>query len=136
MLNGNGEGFINHVAFPSLAQPSYAPAGTTLACVNTIGITEPSGSDLLVRIRDELSHWFGWTVSTWRHLQTYRIPYALPDQSPTSLARTKPSLDLGNGIYRCGDYCETGSIEGAIQSGLAAADRISHRDPARMPTDR
>jgi phytoene dehydrogenase-like protein len=136
MLNGNGDGIINHVAFPSLAQQSYAPAGMTLASVNTLGVTGLSGSELLARVRNELVHWFGWTVSTWRHLQTYRVPYALPDQSSQSISHSGLPLELGDGVFRCGDYCATGSIEGAIQSGLAVADLLCSRHPARMPTDR
>lgn len=124
MLNGNGEGMINHVAFPSLAQSSYAPAGWTLASVNTVGLPEAMGLTCVEQVLTELEHWFGWSVRTWRHLQTYRIPYALPNQSPVALTARNVDIHLGNGLYRCGDYCETASIEGAIQSGLKVANQI------------
>ncbi len=124
-------GRINHVAFPSLSQPTYAPSGSVLASVNTLRSTELSGMSadlsgeaLVEEIRNELEHWFGWTVRTWRHLHTYHIPYALPDQSPQALAAGPHPIHLAKGVFRCGDYCETGSIEGAIQSGLNAAQAI------------
>jgi phytoene dehydrogenase-like protein len=125
MLNGGGDGCINHVAFPSLAQPSYAPPGWTLASVNLVGLSKEFGLEMVEQVQNELEHWFGWTARLWRHLQTYRIPYALPDQSPVAFAGPRKAVFLGDGIYRCGDYCEVASIEGAIQSGLAVADAIS-----------
>ncbi len=125
MLNGSGDGRINHVAFPSLAQPTYAPRGWTLASVNLVGLSKDLGIDTVHQVQNELESWFGWTARLWRHLQTYRIPYALPDQSPAASAGTRKAVCLGDGIYRCGDYCEVASIEGAIQSGLAVADAIS-----------
>jgi predicted NAD/FAD-dependent oxidoreductase len=45
----------------------------------------------------------------------------------------KPNPVIGEGLYSCGDYCDvtgvgyTGSIEGAIRSGLAAADSVLHQ---------
>jgi phytoene dehydrogenase-like protein len=128
MLNGNGQGRINHVAFPSLAQPSYAPRGWTLASVNLIGLPHDFGLDTIDSTLQELEHWFGWTVRTWRHLQTYRIPYALPNQSPAATTQPRLAMSLGDGIYQCGDYCEVASIEGAIQSGLAVANAVSDAD--------
>jgi phytoene dehydrogenase-like protein len=131
MLNGGRIGMINHVAFPSLAQPGYAPRGCTLVSVNTVGLVKPAGMELVHELREELEHWFGWTVRTWRHLQTYRIPYALPDQTPASLGMAKQEVvDAGEGLFLCGDYSATGSIEGAIQSGIAAASRVVERGVA------
>ncbi len=127
MLNGSGDGHVNHVAFPSLAQPSYAPRGWTLASVNLVELPKNYGTDIAHEVLRELEHWFGWTVQTWRHLQTYRIPYALPDQSPPSAVGLPIPNHLGDGLYRCGDYCHTASIEGAIQSGLAVAELVSQR---------
>lgn len=130
MLNGNRDGLINHVAFPSLAQPNYAPHGWTLASVNTIGLTQRLGMEAIDNVVSELEHWFGWSVQTWQHLRTYRIPYALPDQSAPSLTDTTDGLQLPQGIHLCGDYCATASIEGAIQSGIAAARKVIAIDPA------
>lgn len=125
MLNGSGENRINHIAFPSLSQASYAPKGWTLASVNLIGLADHFGDEIVREVWSELEQWYGWTVRTWQHLQTYRIPYALPDQSSTAIATSPKVEHLGDRIYRCGDYCEVASIEGAIQSGIAVADLLS-----------
>ena len=113
---------INHVAFPSLVQSSYAPRGQVLASVN-INRTIPIDSDALVsKVRSELEHWFGWTVTSWRHLRTYLVPYAFINPSEPLWSDEPRGALLGNGrIVTCGDYMQTSSIEGAIQSGLLAA---------------
>lgn len=123
MLNGDGVGPVNHLSFVSFAQPSYAPKGLSLVSVNTIGNAEEFDLPLEASVRDQLTDWFGSSVATWRHLRTYRIPYALPNQTREAIAETPDPL-VSDGIYRCGDYCVSGSIEGAVQSGLRAATKI------------
>jgi predicted NAD/FAD-dependent oxidoreductase len=90
-----------------------------------VGLADDFGEATVHEVQKELEQWFGWTVQTWRHLQTYRIPYALPDQRSAAIADYPNANHLGDRIYRCGDYCEVASIEGAIQSGLAVADLVS-----------
>ena len=124
VLNGEARGVINNLCFPSFAQSSYAPSGKALLSVSTVGQTESPGSDLLALVREQLVEWFGPRANAWRHLRTYRVPYALPNQSPASLAVAENQTKISERVWRCGDYCETGSIEGAIQSGLATANQI------------
>ncbi len=124
LLNGDAIGVINNLCFPNFAQPAYAPGGKSLLSVSTIGQTEITGSDLLASVRAQLIDWFGLRAESWRHLRTYRISYALPNQSPRSLASKVMHSRISHSVWRCGDYCETGSIEGAIQSGLKTAKEI------------
>lgn len=134
MLNGNPFGRIHHVAFPSDAQSSYAPSGKALLSVNLVGEQDLVSDDLLAAVRKELVEWFGWEADLWRHEQTYSVPFALPRPLGESIASTVsskiPCAVIGEGLYRCGDYCDvagvayTGSIEGAVQSGLRAADSV------------
>jgi predicted NAD/FAD-dependent oxidoreductase len=65
-----------------------------------------------------LVEWFGDQAASWEHIRSYSIPYALPVQS---LSNITPPLANGN-IILCGDYCETPSIQGAMNSGLRAAE--------------
>jgi hypothetical protein len=113
---------INHVAFPSLVQSSYAPRGQVLASVN-INRSIPLDTDALVsKVRSELEHWFGWTVTHWRHLRTYQVPCAFINPSePLQPYEPRGVLECNGRIVACGDYMQTSSIEGAIQSGLLAA---------------
>jgi len=129
VLNGESNGVINNLCFPSFAQPAYAPPGKALLSVSTIGQTESPGTELLALVREQLSEWFGSRASSWRHLKTYRIPYALPNQSLASFASSDKQTKISRQIWRCGDYCETSSIEGAIQSGLNTANQMLSIEP-------
>jgi len=124
VLNGDRIGPINNLCFPSFAQPSYAPPGKTLLSVSTLGNIESTGEALLDGVRAQLIDWFGTPAQHWRHLRSYRIPYALPDQTPRALAGRVASIRMDEKVWRCGDYCETGSIEGAIRSGITTAQLL------------
>ena len=116
---------INHVAFPSLVQPTYAPEGKVLASVNINGHRDISGRELIDRVQTQLEHWFGWTVSTWQHLRTYSVPCAFTNPADPLMPTPQRGLfQIDRNVFACGDYTTTASIEGAIQSGLLAADAI------------
>ncbi len=114
-------GVIGSVVVPSDVAPQYAPPGKALISVST---TEAADSEVsgpsLKRVRDQLVNWFGGAAQHWQHLRSYAIPYALPVQSLRNLT---PPLAHGN-IVLCGDYCETPSIQGAMNSGLRAAEAV------------
>ncbi|MCY2973110.1 MAG: NAD(P)/FAD-dependent oxidoreductase [Planctomycetota bacterium] len=121
VLNGEAEGPINNLSFPSFAQPSYAPPGQHLASVSIYGDFVSSPKEIVEATRDHLRKWFGPDVDRWRFLRSYRITHALPSQSLESLSQS--SAYQGNrsttgfvrpGVYRCGDYCESASIEGEL----------------------
>lgn len=134
MLNGNAYGRIHHVAFLSDAQASYAPAGKALISVNLVGERDLVSDELIAAVRRELIEWFGWEAQLWRHEQTFSVPFALPrpmgETIATEASSVNPSAVIGEGLFRCGDYCDvvgggyTGSIEGAIRSGLSAAESV------------
>jgi phytoene dehydrogenase-like protein len=110
---------ISNVVVLSDVAPQYAPPGRTLISVST---SQPAGYDVsgegLAMVRKQLIGWFGDQAAAWEHLRSYSIPYALPVQS---LSNITPPLANGN-IILCGDYCETPSIQGAMNSGLRAAE--------------
>lgn len=110
---------ISNVVVISDIAPQYAPPGRTLISVST---TQSAGFDVsgegLIPVRNQLIRWFGKGAAGWEHLRSYSIPYALPVQS---LSNITPPLANGN-IILCGDYCETPSIQGAMNSGLRAAE--------------
>jgi phytoene dehydrogenase-like protein len=127
-LDGNPpsrDWFINHVAFPSLVQRTYAPKGKVLASVNILGKTNVHGQELIRFVQEELEAWFGWSVRYWKHLRTYSIPKAFV--TPTLPIPFEESFGIqttADGVILCGDYTGTSSIEGAIQSGRIAAKKI------------
>jgi phytoene dehydrogenase-like protein len=114
MLNGDGSGPINNCSVVSAVAPTYAPAGASLISVTVLQRAhEPD-------VRSQLTQWFGDKVARWQHLRTYSISYAQPAQL---FYKPKPVL-VRPGLYRCGDYAENASIDGALASGRRAAQAL------------
>ncbi len=119
VLNGDGDGPINNLCVPSQVSATYAPAGQSLVSVTVLGL--PDG-DVVLQVLDQLRQWFGSKVDGWRHLRTYRIPYALPHQAPPALTPVAKPAKRRDGLFVCGDYLDTASIQGAMLSGRRAAE--------------
>jgi phytoene dehydrogenase-like protein len=121
VLNGTGTGPINNCSVVTNVTPSYAPHGQHLVSVSVLGEADER---LEATVRQQLHGWWGAQVTTWRHLRTYRITHALPVRAaarldPVALPVTHPS-----GVYACGDWRDTPSIQGAMRSGRAAAEAV------------
>jgi hypothetical protein len=71
-----------------------------------------------------MSGWFGDAVRGWRHLRTYRIAHAQPDQAPGVLDPPERDVRMAPGIFVCGDHRETASLQGALNSGRRAAEAV------------
>lgn len=123
MLNGEGNGVVNTVCVLSEAAPSYAPHGHALISTTLTDHTERY-DNLPDVVREFLRSWFGRQVDEWRHLRTDRIRRALPpvDLLPSSESGT-PSR-VADGLYLCGDYRESGTLDGALVSGRKAAETV------------
>lgn len=129
-LNGTEEGMINNLCFPSTVAPGYAPEGRTLVSVSLVGTWEGTGEDELVQgVQRELQQWFPDAgADTWRHIRTYRIPFAQPDQRPPSdLLRP---LELPGRVFVCGDHRRSATFDGALLSGRLAAEGLLAPSPA------
>ena len=124
VLDGDSAGPINNVAVPSDVAPGYAPNGQALVAAVVVGNSPEPDDDLERAVRDQLIDWFGLAAGGWDHLQTVRIPYALPDQSPPFLESPEREVRRRFGLYVCGDHRRTGSLNGAIASGRAAARAV------------
>ncbi|KAG6543227.1 hypothetical protein Mapa_015478 [Marchantia paleacea] len=134
ILNGTNKGIVNNMFFPSNVVPSYAPPGKTLVSVSLIGTHEGTPDvDLEASVRNELSEWFGKEfVDSWKHLRTYRIPFAQPDQSPPTELRKNPRLS--DGLYVCGDHRNSSTFDGALVSGRVAVQALLRdRELAKSP---
>ena len=122
VLNGDGTGPINNLSVPSNVAPSYAPPGQALVSVSIIGSKANTSANLLNEVRQQLRAWYGKQVDRWSLLGRYDIHHALPSQPPQYRNVPAPLPRLAEGLYRCGDYCETASIQGAMLSGRRAAE--------------
>lgn len=121
-LDGHGCGPVNNACVLSNVSPHYAPAGQHLISASVIGT--PAGEDLEWEVRRQLTQWFGVQVGDWRHLRTYRIMDAQPEDTQLRLVGVERSTELVPGLLRAGDYCEDVSINGALISGRKAAEWI------------
>lgn len=123
VLNGDGGGPINNLCVSSQVSSNYAPKDQSL-----ISVTVRPGADVsettIEQVRQQLYDWYGSQIESWRHLKTYRIPYALPAQSPPALQPVAKPTWVREGIFICGDHCDTGSINGALISGRRAAEAV------------
>jgi phytoene dehydrogenase-like protein len=123
VLNGEGQGPVNNLCVPSQVSAAYAPAGQSLVSATVLGV--PDDEDGLQQaVRQQLTDWFGSAVADWRHLRTYRIPHALPAQAPPALSPVEKPARRSPGLYVCGDYLDTASIQGAMASGRRAAEAV------------
>jgi phytoene dehydrogenase-like protein len=127
VLNGDGlaAGPINHVMVLSQASERYAPPGMHLIAANVVGRAPQSGSQIeqLERdVRSQLERWFGADVARWTVVGGYPIVHALPLCAHAEWQQRNPRLM--DGIYVCGDYRETPSIQGALASGRRAAESV------------
>ncbi len=125
VLNGEASGPINNLCVPSEVQRSYAPRNTSLISVSVIDPVYQQRSDLELLVREQLTAWYGKRVSEWRHLRTFQIPQAFVLQEPPYLTPVEKPVRLSEGLFLCGDYTDIASIEGAIISGLRAAEAVS-----------
>lgn len=125
VLNGTGRGLVNNLCVPSNVAPLYAPDGQSLISVSIIGSPKTDDEMLLTAVRKEMTAWFGAETQQWRHLHTYRIEHALPDQTPPALTPPERPAKLSETLFIAGDHRMTASIQGAMVSGRRAAEAVS-----------
>ena len=121
-LDGDLRGPVNHACVLSNVSRDYAPAGQHLIAASILGA--PSSADLVEVVREHMRTWFGGTVDGWRHLRTYQIRHAQSDARMRSVGNSPLSIQVADGLFRCGDYCEDVSINGALLSGRKTAQVV------------
>ncbi|MGB8535544.1 MAG: NAD(P)/FAD-dependent oxidoreductase [Acidobacteriaceae bacterium] len=131
LLNGEGPGAgpVNNVAVMSAVSPGYAPPGAHLVVASVVG-EAPRENAALQRlddgVRTHLKNWFGPAVDSWKTLKAYPLARALPQQRHAEWEQAPVRLGGSGGVYMCGDYRETASIQGALASGRRAAEAVLH----------
>lgn len=118
VLKGDRKGCINNLCVPSLVSTKYAPKGKHLISVSLIGSHETEA--ILNTVTTELGDWFGPQVQEWQHLKTMTIRKSLPKNPP---GHFHAAPDQGP-VWFCGDHTTSGSIDGAVMSGVLTANRI------------
>lgn len=126
ILNGEGRGPVNNLCVPSAVAPTYAPPGASLVSASVVDAAALRMPDapLEEAVREQLAGWFGPAARGWRHLRTYRIPRALPEQDSVRLCAPADTRTPRRGLYVCGDHLDTASINGALRAGRLAAEAV------------
>jgi phytoene dehydrogenase-like protein len=121
MLDGVSGGPAQNVVVMSEVQPSYAPPGRALVVAAVPG-APALHPDLPAQVATQLSHWFGLSAGELELLRTDVIPHGQPRQTPPLAIRRR--VDLGGGVFVCGDHRDTASLQGAMFSGERTAQSV------------
>jgi hypothetical protein len=121
MLDGLSDGPVRNLAPISEVQPSYAPAGRSLIVAAVPG-PAASQPDLPARVSAQVSEWLNVAPSELDLLRCDVIAHGQPLQTPPLAVRRR--VDLGNGVFVCGDHRDTASLQGAMFSGERTASAV------------
>ena len=121
-LDGSGRGPVNNAVVMSRVSPYYAPEGKHLISVSVIG--SAGGDELESVVRDQMTGWFGSSVSDWKLIRTYTVREAQSEERQLTVGDESVPATIRPGLHRCGDYCEDISINGALISGRRAAEAV------------
>jgi len=78
---------------------------------------------LCASVINELKYWYPDAIN-WKHLKTYHIAYALPDDDRVGNEPGYKAMRLNGNTFVCGDHLMNGSINAALKSGRLAAEAI------------
>jgi phytoene dehydrogenase-like protein len=112
----------NQVAPMSAVAPELAPDDEKLLSATFLGQQAKRDEELTEEVRDALASWYPENqFSGLELLATDRIDFAQFDQPP-GFRSSLPSVDDPDGpVYLAGEYTKSSSIQGAMESGRAAA---------------
>jgi predicted NAD/FAD-dependent oxidoreductase len=109
------------------AQPAYSPDGRALAASSSLRPTSEA------EVREEIARLHDVPTAELAHLTSVTVPGAQPAALPPLQLR-RP-VDLGDGVYVCGDHRDTPSIQGAMASGARAARAVLRAVRPRVGPD-
>jgi len=123
-LNAIPGSLVNNIAVMNQISQHYSENGDALISLSLIGNhSKQNPAELQKRVIDELKFWYPDAVN-WKHLKTYHIDYALPDDDHVLDNMDSKDLRLNAECFICGDHLMNGSINAAMKSGRLAAEAI------------
>jgi glycine/D-amino acid oxidase-like deaminating enzyme len=125
VLGEAGGRLVNSVVV-SDAQPAYSPDGRALVASSTLDVTSER------QVREEITRSHGVSGSDLEHLTSATVTGAQPAATPP-LQHRRP-VELGGGLFVCGDHRDTPSIQGAMASGARAARAVLRTLRGAAPT--
>ena len=119
LVLGRPGGQLVNSAVLTDAQPRYSPDGRALVASSTLATTREAD------VREEVARAHGVPTGELAHLTSVTVPGAQPAALPPLQLR-RP-VDLGDGVFVCGDHRDTPSIQGAMASGARTARAVVRR---------
>ena len=125
LLNADGGEGPNQVVGHSEVAPGHAPVGQSLLSGTYLDPEDVEGSSeaaLAERTRDALERWYPERrFDELEAIHTERVPFAQFEQPP-GFRKELPDPDAPEGpVFLAGEYTQWSSIQGALESGRAAA---------------
>jgi hypothetical protein len=115
---------VNNVAIMDRISPNYAKNTEALISLSLIGDHSKNGeAELQDKVINEIKFWYPEAIN-WKHLRTYHIPYALPNDDTVNNDIDQKAMRLTDNCFICGDHLLNGSINAAMKSGRLAAEAI------------
>ncbi|SNS44752.1 Flavin containing amine oxidoreductase [Geodermatophilus pulveris] len=115
VLGTPGGRLVNSVVLTD-AQPAYSPDGRALVASSSLAPTREA------EVRGEVAALHGVGPGDLEHLTSVTVTGAQPAALPPLQLRR--AVDLGGGLYVCGDHRDTPSIQGAMASGARTARAV------------
>ncbi len=127
ILNGDRDVPVQHLCFPSVICPSYAPPGYSLCSISV-----PATKTLRPEALQSIAKWIDlrfpeWKWKDWHFLEQIRVERALP----VYRGGRKAAFEQEGNRYRIGDTFTYPSINGALQSGREAGKDILKRQKGK-----
>ena len=123
-LNAQASGPVMNMCVPTNVCKSYAPEGKALISCSVLKNDFASEEMLIQKVLEQMKQWFGNEVDAWKHLRTYKIINALPNQKPPLAVVSSKPMQVLKGLYQCGDYGGIASIQTALQSGRLVGEAL------------
>ncbi|WP_156756003.1 FAD-dependent oxidoreductase [Actinokineospora pegani] len=115
VLEAAGRGPLTNSIVLTNANPEYAP-GRVLVSSTSVGTEDPGEA----AVRAHLAKLYHRDTSAWEPVRSYRVADALP----VSGGPLRMPVDLGDGLFVCGDHRDTPSLQGALVSGRRTAHAV------------
>jgi hypothetical protein len=126
-LNSLPVKLVNNIAVMDRISPGYSVNGDALISLSLIGDhSKATETELKARVIAEVKFWYPDAIN-WKHLKTYHINYALPDDDQVGNEPDYNAIKLNPQCFICGDHLINGSINAAMKSGRLAAEAIINR---------
>ena len=118
-LNGDSKALVNNMVCLTNTSSHYAIKGHLISVSLKEGI-DSNQTNLIDKVKNELSEWIP-SAKDWKHIKTYNIRYALPNQTHINNANL---ISVNNKVTVIGDHTMNGSINAAMKSGRLGAERV------------